>query len=84
MASITGYLSERFTLTVNQGKSAVDRPWKRTFLSYSMTRHRNHGLPLPRKRLPGSRPTSRRPLGGEGGRTSKPPLERQYRNLGVG
>lgn len=40
MSSITGYLSERLKLTVNQTKSAVDRPWKRAFLSYSMTWHR--------------------------------------------
>ena len=44
MASITGYLSERLKLTVNQTKSAVDRPWKRTFLSYRMTWHRKPRL----------------------------------------
>src|SRR6266704_2492707 len=44
MASITGYLSERLKLTVNQAKSAVDRPWKRSFLSYSMTWHRKPRL----------------------------------------
>jgi len=49
MASITGYLSERLKLTVNQGKSAVDRPWKRTFLSYSMTRHRKPRLTVAKK-----------------------------------
>lgn len=49
MASITGYLSERLKLTVNQSKSAVDRPWKRTFLSYSMTRHRKPRLTVARK-----------------------------------
>ncbi len=32
MASITTFLSERLKLTVNQAKSAVDRPWQRTFL----------------------------------------------------
>jgi RNA-directed DNA polymerase len=49
MASITGYLSERLKLTVNQAKSAVDRPWKRTFLSYSMTRHRKPRLTVAKK-----------------------------------
>jgi len=39
MASTAKYLTERLKLTVNQNKSAVDRPWNRTFLSYSMTRH---------------------------------------------
>jgi RNA-directed DNA polymerase len=44
MASISQYLSERLKLTVNQSKSAVDRPWKRTFLSYRMTWHRKPRL----------------------------------------
>ena len=51
MASITGYLSERLKLTVNQAKSAVDRPWKRTFLSYSMTRHRKPQLTVAKKAI---------------------------------
>ena len=49
MASITSYLSERLKLTVNQTKSAVDRPWKRTFLSYSMTWHRKPRLTVAEK-----------------------------------
>ena len=39
MASITSYLSERLKLTVNQAKSEVNRPWKRTFLGYTMSWH---------------------------------------------
>lgn len=39
MDSISTFLSERLKLTVNQAKSAVDRPWQRTFLGYSMTWH---------------------------------------------
>ena len=49
MGSISHYLSERLKLTVNLTKSAVDRPWKRTFLSYSMTRHRRPRLTVARK-----------------------------------
>ena len=49
MASITGYLSERLKLTVNQSKSALDRPWKRTFLSYSMTSHHKPRLTVAKK-----------------------------------
>jgi group II intron reverse transcriptase/maturase len=49
MASITGYLSERLKLKVNQAKSAVDRPWKRTFLSYSMTWHFKPRLTVAKK-----------------------------------
>ena len=36
MTTITRFLSERLKLTVNQNKSAVDRPWRRIFLGYSM------------------------------------------------
>ena len=39
MASITSFLARRLRLKVNEGKSAVDRPWNRTFLGYSVTNH---------------------------------------------
>jgi RNA-directed DNA polymerase len=39
MASITRFLTERLKLTVNQAKSAVDRPWRRIFLGYTMSWH---------------------------------------------
>jgi RNA-directed DNA polymerase len=39
LASFTQYLGEKLKLQVNQEKSAVDRPWKRKFLGYSMTSH---------------------------------------------
>lgn len=35
--SITIFLSKRLRLKVNEAKSAVDRPWKRKFLGYTMT-----------------------------------------------
>ncbi len=40
MESITRYLAKRLKLTVNRDKSAVARPWKRSFLGYSMTAHK--------------------------------------------
>ena len=40
MASVTRFLSRRLKLTVNVAKSAVDRPWKRTFLGFTMTTHK--------------------------------------------
>lgn len=43
-ASVEQFLKERLRLTVNRTKSAVDRPWKRIFLGYSMTNHRNPRL----------------------------------------
>jgi group II intron reverse transcriptase/maturase len=51
MASITIFLETRLKLTVNQNKSAVDRPWKRTFLGYGMTYHRTPKLKVGEKAL---------------------------------
>jgi RNA-directed DNA polymerase len=39
MGSMTRFLAERLRLTVNLAKSAVDRPWKRSFLGDSVTAH---------------------------------------------
>ena len=44
MESLKSYLAKRLRLTINADKSAVDRPWKRTFLGYSMTMHRKPKL----------------------------------------
>jgi RNA-directed DNA polymerase len=49
MASVIGFLSSRLKLTVNREKSAVDRPWNRSFLGYSMTFHRHPRLKVARK-----------------------------------
>lgn len=38
------YLRDRLRLTVHRDKSAVDRPWKRKFLGYSVTWHRKPKL----------------------------------------
>jgi RNA-directed DNA polymerase len=37
MASLTKFLGDKLKLTVNLAKSAVDRPWKRKFLGFSLT-----------------------------------------------
>lgn len=37
LASLTTFLREKLQLTVNPKKSAVDRPWKRKFLGFSLT-----------------------------------------------
>jgi RNA-directed DNA polymerase len=39
MASLSRFLQKRLRLKVNAGKSAVDRPWRRSFLSYTVTSH---------------------------------------------
>jgi len=37
MESVSQFLERRLRLSINKDKSAVDRPWKRKFLGYSMT-----------------------------------------------
>lgn len=44
LASITRFLEGKLKLKVHRGKSAVDRPWKRKFLGYSMTWHKQPRL----------------------------------------
>lgn len=44
MASVTAFLEGELKLVVNRSKSAVDRPWNRTFLGFGMTRHRKPRL----------------------------------------
>jgi RNA-directed DNA polymerase len=44
MESITRFLEKRLRLKVNRDKSAVDRPWERNFLGYTMTWHRQPKL----------------------------------------
>ncbi|MCW3989210.1 MAG: group II intron reverse transcriptase/maturase [Candidatus Bathyarchaeota archaeon] len=44
LSSITRFLSKRLRLKVNRDKSAVDRPWKRKYLGYSMTFNREPRL----------------------------------------
>src|SRR4030067_3017490 len=39
MESAARYLEKRLRLKINRDKSAVDRPWNRKFLGYSMTPH---------------------------------------------
>jgi RNA-directed DNA polymerase len=44
MASMTHFLESRLRLKVNRAKSAVDRPWRRTFLGYTVTNQRSPRL----------------------------------------
>ncbi len=44
LTSLDRYLNEKLRLTVNHAKSAVDRPWNRTFLGYTMTAHKHPRL----------------------------------------
>jgi len=40
MASVTSFIEGKLRLKVNLSKSAVDRPWKRKFLGFSFTVHK--------------------------------------------
>lgn len=39
LASVTRFIESKLKLKVNREKTAVDRPWYRSFLGYSMTAH---------------------------------------------
>ena len=57
LASLERFLNQRLRLTINRSKSAVDRPWKRSFLGYTVTHNRNPKLkPAPEavRRLKGT------------------------------
>lgn len=47
MLSVSRYVEDKLKLKVNVEKSAVDRPWKRSFLGYSFTHHRNPKIRVP-------------------------------------
>jgi RNA-directed DNA polymerase len=44
LSSVTKFVEKKLKLRVNAAKSAVDRPWNRKFLGYSMTSHRKPKL----------------------------------------
>lgn len=44
LASVTSFVEKRLKLKINAAKSAVDRPWNRKFLGYSMTSTRQPKL----------------------------------------
>lgn len=44
LASVTSFVEKRLKLKINTAKSAVDRPWNRKFLGYSMTSTRRPKL----------------------------------------
>ena len=44
MESIKNFVEKRLKLRVNPQKSAVDRPWRRKFLGYSLTWHKEAKL----------------------------------------
>ena len=51
METITRFLAKKLRLTVNKEKSAVDRPWNRKFLGYTMTWHKSPKLKVSPKSI---------------------------------
>lgn len=51
MASLETFLSKRLRLRINRSKSAVARPWKRTFLGYSVTSNLQPRLKVAKKSI---------------------------------
>jgi RNA-directed DNA polymerase len=51
MESITRFLAKKLRLKVNKEKSAVDRPWNRKFLGYTMTSHQSPKLKVSPKSI---------------------------------
>ena len=51
MASLSDFLESSLRLTVNRDKSAVDRPWRRGYLGYTLTRHTRPKLTLAKASL---------------------------------
>ncbi|MCL7940713.1 group II intron reverse transcriptase/maturase [Halomonas sp. ATCH28] len=51
MTSLSDFLENSLRLTVNRAKSAVDRPWNRGYLGYTLTRHKLPRLTLAKASL---------------------------------
>jgi RNA-directed DNA polymerase len=49
--SVRSFLYDRLKLRLNEEKSAVDRPWRRAFLGYGMTRERETRLTVSKRNV---------------------------------
>ena len=77
MASLSRFLTIKLKLRVNEAKSAVDRPWRRKFLGYSMTWHQKPRLKIAPASLDRFKIKVRERLRGGRGRN----LKRQIKEL---
>jgi RNA-directed DNA polymerase len=75
MASLSRFLTEKLQLKVNEAKSAVDRPWRRKFLGYSMTWHQRPRLKVAPASLNRFKNKVRERLRGGRGRNVKRQIE---------
>jgi RNA-directed DNA polymerase len=51
LTSITNFIEKKLKLKVNREKSAVDRPWRRKFLGFSFTWHKDPKIRIHKKSL---------------------------------
>lgn len=49
--SLTGFIEKKLRLKVNQEKSAIARPWKRSFLGYGFTSHKETKIKVAKESL---------------------------------
>jgi RNA-directed DNA polymerase len=69
MASVRRFLERKLRLKVNETKSAVDRPWNRTFLGVTFTRRPSHRRQVRAKALKAVKAKVRELTGRTRGRT---------------
>jgi len=75
LASLERFLAKRLRLKVNRDKSAVDRPWNRTFLGYTVTNHRKPHLRISPKAIARLKDRIRRTTASSRGRSLRRVLE---------
>ena len=76
MASISRFLAVQLKLKVNEAKSAVDRPWRRKFLGYSLTWHKRPRLQVAPASLTRFKDKVRERLRGGQGRNLRRPIKK--------
>jgi RNA-directed DNA polymerase len=83
MASVTRFLKRKLRLTVNEAKSAVDRPWNRTFLGFTFTRRQSNRRKVRETSLKAFKATVRAITGRTRGRTM-PQIVQELRQVMLG
>jgi RNA-directed DNA polymerase len=83
MASVTRFLERKLRLTVNEAKSAVDRPWNRTFLGFTFTKRQSNRRKVSEKALKAFKAKVRAITGRTRGRTM-PQIVQELRQLMLG
>jgi RNA-directed DNA polymerase len=83
MASMTRFLKRQLRLMVNATKSAVDRPWNRTFLGFTFTTRQANRRTVSEKALKAFKANVRALTGRPRGRTIRQ-IGRELRQLRLG